>query len=312
MIDDFLNKVAFNSAEFAYYKEALKHYNPKDILSDEQYESLDNSLKQMLPCKINDDYHFTFSTSATDLIKQLFKKYVDDDTLVLTTNSEHPKVQEVLKTCKNVIKVFDKERLQHFTVDNKYKRVFVYMIGTMCATGHIVYDQEFETIIETAKASGKEVVTVIDAVQELFLLPRNYNKFDYIIGTAHALIPEYNVGLLLSKDSTIGKRLAIAQPFLTMLNWLMKRKEYLYQFSTLMSMEFGNTRNTQFYHDFGISHLFFIKTQNGEFNQMSEEDVVNDNINNVGVLFRGCWSVVDRETFSNLLHTTKYIVEENI
>ena len=312
MIESILEKVSFNNAEFAFYKESLKSYNSKEIMSEHDYESVDKALKEFLPCKINDDYHFTFSTTATDLIKQLFKKYVDDDTLVLTTNSEHPKVQEILKKCKNVVKAFDKESLQQFTVDNKYKRVFIYMIGTMCATGHIVYDQEFESIIERAKASGKEVITVIDAVQELFLLHRDYNKFDYIIGTAHALIPEYNVGLMLSKDTSIGKHLMIAQPFVTMLKWLLKRKEYLYQFSTFMSMEFGNTRNTQFYHDFGISHLFFIKTRNGEFNQMQEEDTVKDNIDNVGVLFRGCWSVVDRETFDNLLQTTKFIVEGNI
>ena len=41
-------------------------------------------------------------------------------------------------------------------------------------------------------------------------------------------------------------------------------------------------------------------------------DTVKDNIDNVGVLFRGCWSVVDRETFYNLLQTTKFIVEGNI
>ncbi len=312
MIESILEKVAFNSAEFAYYKEALKSYNAKELMSERDYVSVDETLKKFLPCQINDDYHFTFSTTATDLIKQLFAKYVDDETLVLTTNSEHPKVQEILKKCKNVVKAFDKETLQQFTVDKKYKRVFIYMIGTMCATGHIVYDQEFESIIERAKASGKEVITVIDAVQELFLLYRDYNKFDYVIGTAHALIPEYNVGLLLSKDNSIGKPLAIAQPFVTMLNWLLKRKEYLYQFNTYMSMEFGNTRNTQFHFDFGISHLFFIKTRNGEFNQMQEEDTVRDNIDNVGVLFRGCWSVVDKNNFNNLFQTTKFIVDGNL
>jgi len=34
----------------------------------------------------------------------------------------------------------------------------------------------------------------------MFILPRDYEKYDYVIGTAHALIPGFNLGIVLSRE----------------------------------------------------------------------------------------------------------------
>lgn len=31
-------------------------------------------------------------------------------------------------------------------------------------------------------------------------MPRDYSIFDYVIGTAHAIIPNYNSGIVISKE----------------------------------------------------------------------------------------------------------------
>ena len=40
---------------------------------------------------------------TTNIINNLFDKYVDDDTLVITTGSEHHSVRNNLNKCKNVV-----------------------------------------------------------------------------------------------------------------------------------------------------------------------------------------------------------------
>ena len=49
MIESILEKVSFNNAEFAFYKESLKSYNAKEIMSEHDYESVDKALKEFLP-----------------------------------------------------------------------------------------------------------------------------------------------------------------------------------------------------------------------------------------------------------------------
>jgi hypothetical protein len=40
---------------------------------------------------------------------------------------------------------------------------------------------------------------MIDDVHGMFLIPRDYSIFDYILYTAHSLIPNYEMGFLISK-----------------------------------------------------------------------------------------------------------------
>jgi hypothetical protein len=40
---------------------------------------------------------------------------------------------------------------------------------------------------------------ILDAVQEMFLQPRDYSIFDYIIGTGHAICWNYDLGFLIHK-----------------------------------------------------------------------------------------------------------------
>ena len=274
------------------------------------YKRFLNTLKGFLKYSHISDYNFTFAPCATDLIKRLFKKYVDDDTLVLTTTCEHPNVLEILKKYKNVKYVMEGQRLKDFKLTKQYKRIFVYMIGTICATGYIVLDQEFDLIINEAKQHSKEVITVIDAVQELFLLPRDYSRFDYIIGTAHALIKNYDTGILLSKKSDIGKHLYTAKPFTTILTNLLKRNVYLNEFHTLMRMEFGMTKYMNFRIQSGVNHLLLLSSPTGLFQPIESGSVIPvGNEGEIGVLFRGCWSITEPRSFIRLLEQTKNLIE---
>jgi len=42
-------------------------------------------------------------------------------------------------------------------------------------------------------------ICVLDDVQEMFIINRDYSQFDYIVGTIHAIIPRYDTGILIYK-----------------------------------------------------------------------------------------------------------------
>lgn len=143
--------------------------------------------------------------NATTLIDQLFERYVDDDTLVITTEDEHPSVKTNLAKCKNVLTICASGRL--LTNDKPlsehikgYKKIFVYILGLSVGGNHFAFQNLFEELKNFLELMNKQYKMVIDAVQELFLIPRDYSMFDYVIGTAHALFPDYECGYMISKE----------------------------------------------------------------------------------------------------------------
>lgn len=39
----------------------------------------------------------------------------------------------------------------------------------------------------------------------MFITPRDYRIFDYVLYTAHSLVTEYDMGILISKEHKFGK-----------------------------------------------------------------------------------------------------------
>lgn len=162
-------------------------------------------LKKQLNIKDLENYNLNLGKDARSLIKQLFNEYVDVTTLVITSGLEHESVNEILGTVKNKY-VLDEYRLTHLDIVEKelseilpkYNKVFLYMIGVHMSTGFIMPDKIFDTL--KALFKDKQMICVLDDVHGLFSVNRNRTKFDYIIGTTHALIDGFNTGLLFSKQ----------------------------------------------------------------------------------------------------------------
>lgn len=150
------------------------------------------------------DYHLTFDNTATDIISQLFKKYVHNNTLIITSDSEHPNVQHIIKQYNNVLKI----KLYKNNIDDvlgidfqQYNNIFVYIIGTEISTGKFVQQYIFEQL---KRYLPERTIFVLDACQELFFVERDYSLFDYVIGTSHSLLMQYNAGICISKTGDVG------------------------------------------------------------------------------------------------------------
>ena len=82
--------------------------------------------------RINRNSKLYTSDCATDLINQLFDKYTqDNDTLIVTTGYEHPNVNKILLTKKNVIyiNIFNIDYCFMLQKSNEFKKIFILLIN---------------------------------------------------------------------------------------------------------------------------------------------------------------------------------------
>ena len=146
------------------------------------------------------NYTLSFNDRATTFINELFDLYVDNNTLIIMSDCEHNNVKEKAKQFKNILEV--KDFKLNYEVIKQYKRVFVYFIGTQISSGIITPQSFFIELKDFLDQNQIKYTFILDAVQEMFLLPRDYSLFDYIIGTAHSLIVNFDLGILLSKENS--------------------------------------------------------------------------------------------------------------
>ena len=238
-------------------KEEQSWYEPCTIPFDNTYSEEDNTrFVSYLLGKVPSDFIVRMAPSATDIINSLFAYYVDDDTLVISTNIEHPSVVKNLSLCKNMFKLNLHSDCNFLNVKvindilhkvKSYKRVFIYMIG-MTNDGSLQTSMEFHRRLRSVLLNaGIDHVYVYDDVQGFFYLPRDYSLFDFVIATGHAPVAAYDLGFVLYRSSTekkfipgqFGKKRL--QHFLRVLDATMKRKEKELLFESVMRMYFeGN------------------------------------------------------------------------
>lgn len=188
----------------AHRPEVIKNYN-----IDLEKSMIDRFSKLLPYGHINYGTHeISFFEHATDIINCLFSQKVDDNTLVIVSNNEHENVIKNYIQCKNVYVLdFDTEiipcKLDNLYAEcSKYKKVFVYIIGTQVSNGIITPQLFFETLKSWLVLNQKEHIMIIDDVHGLFIVPRDYTIFDYIIYTCHALITQFDMGILIAKRSS--------------------------------------------------------------------------------------------------------------
>ena len=335
IIEDYKKNLLTN-VEQKYVLQCFEEYekDSKTYLSNIEYDRVNKELIDILISNKNilaPNQVFSFAPCATDIIDKLFKQYVDDDTLVITTKQEHPKVDKILKTQKNLLYLFDdcKFNINIFQLPDiiaHYKKIFIYVIGTTCCVGKRTDQSQLIAVKHIAEYAHIPSVFVLDAVQELFMLPRDYSIFDYVIGTAHAIIPEYNCGIVISKEQPYCKnQKAIAMKFSNLLQIVLKRKHYLSNFSRCLHEEFKEFIDKfQLSSNYSSGHLYSIGDIKGTLLPIIPESqhlfkTMRTNRSAKNILFRGCWSIFDPvgddihidedNQFFNMRSTTKEFLE---
>ena len=263
-------------------------------------------------------FKFSNDTCATNIIDMLFKTYVDDDTLVVTTGSEHHSVRNNLKNCKHVLDFVihgQPKKIDIIKEIRPFKKVFVYMIAMSVGDDHYLNNCIVEYLKTVLEEQHKEYTIVLDAVQELFLLPRDYSIYDHIVGTAHALIPNYNMGMLFSKELSVEHNSTWLKGFNDRLELMLNHRGLLYQFNNVMTQyfskytvfdsELSDTSNAPF-----VYNLVDSKKRLSGINEFDDDKGALIPADYTPVTFRACPFIVLPEKFFDKVHAIEYVLDE--
>jgi len=246
-------------------KDILKWWIDQDPLSSEELKLVSsyapennwNSVKSMLDwdldqqlidrCPFNNlqgDFTVSISKCATDIINWLFDTFVEEDTLVVSSKDEHESTRANFKKCNNLYLV-DTLRMRHSDVSGiiqeskKYKKVFIYIIGTHISSGEVTPNSFFINLKKELFKNKIQHIMVLDDVQGMYLVPRDYSIFDYIVGTAHSLVIHFNAGILIYRKGLpscgIDRCLNPLDKYLNCLDIVLSRRKKLFQFQSVMA-----------------------------------------------------------------------------
>ena len=188
--------------------EFINTTNPTEkIIDPKKYIEFENEYFNLLPFSniSSETYNVRLADCATTLIKQLFSHYVNDNTLIICSDLEHANVKEIISHYKqNNIYYINYQNIQTnflLLLDKikDYQNIFVYCIGTTISNGIIAPQHVFQKLKGYFIENNKQYKMVLDDIQGMFLVPRDYSVFDYIINTGHSLITNYNAGMVIYK-----------------------------------------------------------------------------------------------------------------
>lgn len=230
----------FTAAEHAIYNTAVTQ-----CISDEQF-IVDHTTHRIMFDKLLDydtsKFNFQTSDGATDFIDSLFNQ-LSHDTLVITSSNEHESVKKHLSTHSNI----QLQNQQLDTLDMSFvdqidaKKVLVYFASVQITTGFRVSDVFIMQLKQELSRHNIDSIFVLDDVQGMFLYPRNYNMFDIVISTAHALIRGIDFGMCWTINNCTTHLQRIGQTkkcaftaYLDTVKLFQSRKSKLFMFNLVM------------------------------------------------------------------------------
>lgn len=293
------------------------------------WKYMENSLKERIPLGFSLDNHSLYvEETATSLITSLFDKYINEETLLITSMVEHEAVR--LNVSKHnreikdhiVLKFTDNIRnpnlsqIKQAVKSGKYKRAFVYIIGTQITTGEVTPQALYVKIRDYLLSVGIEPIMVIDDVHGMYLVPRDYSIFNYVICTAHALVRHYDMGMMWSKtEEDFGvKNCGWLSEYINSLDYVLDRKYKLATFSEIMKEEFNQYLDYDYiqYIPDSVPHIFSLRIKcvpsavyNDKMQKEYEENEVRletDNNNMFYIRLRGQQFITFPELFESALN----------
>ena len=199
-----------------------------------------------------DQYYVSYDSCATNIINKLFDTYVTENTLIITSFNEHPSVLNNLNkfNSNNIVYINNISTIFNLNFQ-QYSNIFIYICATPAYGTNIIPNSIIKKLQKKIYTYNNNIITVLDDVQGFFLYPRDYSIYDYIIGTAHAIIPNFNLGYVISKRN--NKQIFNLYSayyeikFINALNSIFKYKHLLYQYSTILSQYYYElTTNKKF------------------------------------------------------------------
>lgn len=281
-----------------------------------EYDTVRAKAVDMLPMQTISNYNVSFDSCATNIINKLFDNYVSENTLVITTTSEHPSVKKALNKCKNVSYMYNKCQLDTSFINKleRFNNIFIYCIGLSVGDKQITNNDIISLLKDYLERSNIKATFVLDAVQELYMLPRDYSIYDYVIATAHAFITSYDTGILFSKEKLESDNtwLYRGNKYLDILKLMLPHKDKLFMFHYIMMQYFGKYINSDksLYVSDNAPYVFTIHDKQNRLVGITKSDLIASPSTSL-VTFRACEAIINQDEFLEKCRTVKYILENS-
>lgn len=257
-------------------------FNTDNIQNDtsynsDKYKDICNKILRLLDnTDLLDKYRIEVDYRCRCLTKKLLEGYVDEDTLVITSNSDHNTTLDLLDKYKTYIVNRNKiEKQPDIVIEDiisefkksRCKKLFFIMVSTVSQLGVSINETFFAKLKARLIKEQIKHIMVLDSCQDIFIIKKNYEIFDAFLATSHVLsclLPK--VGLLFTKLSKqIGfintEILNLIYPKLEVIS---KYKDKAMKFNTLLHTYFKPTMDKFNFSKFenGVPHQFSIALPN--------------------------------------------------
>ena len=190
-------------------------FNTDNIQNDtpyypDKYKDICNKILRLLDnIDLLDKYRIEVDYRCRFLTEKLLKTYVDSDSLVITSNSDHNTTLDLLNnynTCiidRNKIKDNQELVIENIVTEFKnghYKKLFFIMVSTVSQLCVSIDESFFAKLKAVLVKEQIPHIMVLDSCQDIFIIKKNYEIFDAFLATSHVLsclLPK--VGLLFTK-----------------------------------------------------------------------------------------------------------------
>lgn len=273
-------------------KSVLRHYyfNNYDVddtvLMDSEYQKLTVLCKALIKSPLSEKYRIEVGPSCRFLINRVCETYIDDNTLVLTTEQEHSSVKSALKNVKhclviNVNELYKKSTLTNIL--NTYKntnsnKIVLLMAGTLPGTFEVIQQEFFIELRKNLNESNIPSIFILDDCQGCGFIFRDYTIFDGILATGHVFIPGFDMGIFFTKlDKKLGYYNKTGlKHLIEKISIILKTRDKAMQFNALLSEYFKNELNNFGFEKFNnqAPHKFAFKLENTTFTQKQYDDLI--------------------------------------
>lgn len=282
IIYNFINSFYTEKERLMIKSDLLTAFNVEDFTLDFnslEWKNIEDKYKSLLHYTNLNDFHLEVADRASYFIHKIFEKYVNDDVFVIHSSFEHPNVLKELEKVKNKKCLFFNQLIS-FNLDDimaEYKasgcnKIFVYVPGTSVCTGQIIPQNFFIKIKNTCERLNINCILVCDDVHGMFITPRDYSIFDFVLYTCHSYIPGFDMGMLWSKSTdTLGfTNIKRAQLYYNKLVLFLNSFNKIRLFPILLCEYFAEeleyTEHLDLYTN-TTPHIFALKTKGLLFNQ---------------------------------------------